>query len=320
MAQKPQTMRQSFAVTTTFSDAGYHSYGQQMIQSFDRYWPRDIVLHVYYEGQKPDICSPRISYHDIKIECPDLITFLERNKDNPRDTSRYASILTPLGELAAYKKWYEQQPENIGRPLQIRHKEDGTATLRVKYAGTKFSFKSYVQYYASKAVDTDCLIWIDADSRFLKPIPCDLLERLCPPSSLVSFLGRHSPNYTETGWLAFNRRHQLFEYFMKRIKEIYDTDALYDLDSYHDCWVFDTVRKLFEQEYGAKTHNLSTAYNINSQHPLLETPLGGYVDHFKGIRGKKYKRSTPKTVARHPNTFRNFLKKARRPINIFRQR
>ncbi len=43
----------SFAVVTTFSPKGYEVYGRRFIETFEGFWPKDIPLYVYYEGEQP---------------------------------------------------------------------------------------------------------------------------------------------------------------------------------------------------------------------------------------------------------------------------
>jgi hypothetical protein len=43
-------MTPSIAVVTTFSPKGYQVYGKTMLRTFDRHWPEEVGLVVYYEG------------------------------------------------------------------------------------------------------------------------------------------------------------------------------------------------------------------------------------------------------------------------------
>ena len=48
------------AAFTTFHREGYERYGRQMIDAFDRHWPSDIPLRVYYEERPPEPVSDRV--------------------------------------------------------------------------------------------------------------------------------------------------------------------------------------------------------------------------------------------------------------------
>jgi hypothetical protein len=52
----------SVAVVTSFSPQGYQLYGKRMLQTFDQFWPKDVNLYVYYEGEKPSDASPRAEW------------------------------------------------------------------------------------------------------------------------------------------------------------------------------------------------------------------------------------------------------------------
>ncbi len=43
----------TYGVVATFSPGGYDLYGKRMIETFAKYWPEDIPLRIYYEGDNP---------------------------------------------------------------------------------------------------------------------------------------------------------------------------------------------------------------------------------------------------------------------------
>lgn len=74
-------MANKFSMVTTFHQAGYDLYGKNMLESFDRYYPQQIDLHVYYEGNLPEVKSDRIHYYAYEDHCPEFYEFEKRNKD-----------------------------------------------------------------------------------------------------------------------------------------------------------------------------------------------------------------------------------------------
>src|SRR5512144_1810854 len=70
------------AAVTTFNYDGYERYGRRMIESFDRYWPKDVLLYCYAEGFTPDAPSGRIIPVDLLSACPELAAFKERHRDH----------------------------------------------------------------------------------------------------------------------------------------------------------------------------------------------------------------------------------------------
>ena len=73
----------TFSVVTTCHKEGYNLYGRRIVETFDRHWPREIVLYLYAENFKPDIMSNRIVCLDLLAECPELVAFKRRHEDNP---------------------------------------------------------------------------------------------------------------------------------------------------------------------------------------------------------------------------------------------
>lgn len=52
-------------VVTSFNEAGYQRYGKDFIESFVRFWPRNVRLTVYYEGENFEFL-PGVSWHPIE--------------------------------------------------------------------------------------------------------------------------------------------------------------------------------------------------------------------------------------------------------------
>lgn len=253
----------TYSVCTTFSPRGYLEYGRRMIETFDQFWPTDIILYVYYEGTLPDYISARVKYRSITESCPDLFRFLERNKDNPRDESDKVKYIN----------------------------DEGMPIYDINHAGRRFAFKSYVECHANMNTETDYILWLDADTVTLQPLPISIIEKLCPDWSLVSYFGRQ--NYTETGWIGFNCRHPQHSIFISEIKSGYDNDLIYTYTHYHDCVNFDEARKRVESIYNAKSFNITEAFKIRTYHPIPLSPLGKYIDHLKGIERKVKGKSFP---------------------------
>lgn len=49
-------------VVTSFNEAGYKRYGREFVESFVRFWPRNVRLTVYYEGTEFEFL-PGVSWH-----------------------------------------------------------------------------------------------------------------------------------------------------------------------------------------------------------------------------------------------------------------
>ncbi len=70
----------TFAVVTTFSPEGYEVYGRRFIDTFVKYWPSDVLLHVFYEGEKPADASNAVQWHALYLD-KDRAKFMAEHKD-----------------------------------------------------------------------------------------------------------------------------------------------------------------------------------------------------------------------------------------------
>ena len=131
--------------------------------------------------------------------------------------------------------------------------------------------------------DNDGLICIDADSVFYKPIDVDWIKKhIHRDDCMMTYLGR-GKHYSECGFLYFNLKHKDTISFASRIKSLYDTDGIYNLKEQHDSYVWDYVRKEFENR-GTKNHNIGDG---KPGHVQARSILGDVYDHTKGIRKLK---------------------------------
>jgi hypothetical protein len=142
----------------------------------------------------------------------------------------------------------------------------------------RFSHKSYCIVHASRTIETDLLIWLDADTEIIAPITHQYLSEQLDPDYFVSYLGR--PNrYTETGWLCFDSRNKWAKKFFDRWEWYYNTDEIYNLPAQLDCHVFDAVREEMEASGKIKGQNISPP-DLKSQH--FDKKFLGKMTHYKG--------------------------------------
>ena len=162
-----------------------------------------------------------------------------------------------------------------------------------KYNAIRYSYKVFAMYQGYKLAlekDYDYLIWSDADIKCKKTFgPDNLIEFLPDKDEIMSYLGRiHHPipqPHSETGFLKFNINHPKFYDFINEIINTYLNGKIFSFDQWHDCWVFDRVREEYENK-NFKFKNLSGKY-AHLAHPYINTNLGLYFDHLKGIERKK---------------------------------
>ena len=71
------------AVVTTFPPNRWTAYAKSMLQSHVDFWPDDVVLHAYYEGDKPNFKNQKIKFINIEEVNPELVAFKKRHRDDP---------------------------------------------------------------------------------------------------------------------------------------------------------------------------------------------------------------------------------------------
>jgi hypothetical protein len=239
-------------VITTFNADGYAKYGRRMIQTFLQTWPVSLV--VYAEGCSVQETAPNLVVRDISV----------------------------VNELTAFKQCWQGVPRANGDvsadPVRSQRKDAGKG---FKWDAVRFAHKVYSIFHCAKHIDTDWLIWMDADTVCHSPISVDDLDGLCPADQDLCFLGRRG-KYTECGLYAMNLRSQRTRDFLTQFQRYYDDaeQGIFTLAEWHDSFVFDAVRKhLPLQELDWSSHLIT-----GEGHPLINSAWGAYLDHLKGDR------------------------------------
>ena len=149
--------------------------------------------------------------------------------------------------------------------------------------GVRFSYKVYAFTHAIATQEADGLICMDADSVFHKPIDEEWIKNhIHRDDCMMSYLGR-GDHYSECGFLYFNLNHADTLAYANKMKAMYDTDGIYDLKEQHDSYVWDYVRKEFENK-GTKNYNIGDG---KPGHVQARSILGEVYDHTKGPRKLK---------------------------------
>jgi hypothetical protein len=251
-----------YTVCTTFNAAGYKNYGQRMITTFLKNWPINLI--VYAEDCAVQESSPRLTVHNLSQVSPELVRF----------KSQWHNVPKANGDVSA-------------DPVRSRRRDAGKG---FKWDAVRFAHKVYSIFHCAKNTNTDWLIWMDADTVCHSPIAQEDLERLCPATTDLCFLGRRG-KFSECGLYAMNLQSQRTRDFLTQFQRYYDDaeQGIFTLAEWHDSFVFDAVRKhhpLVELDW-------SSHLITGEGHPLINSHWGAYLDHLKGKR---------KTTGRSPAT------------------
>lgn len=243
-----------YAVVTTFNAAGYENYGRRMIDTFQKTWPSEVELLVYAEGCNV-AASNNVEVFDLEQSSPALVAFKDRWK----------GVAKANGDVSQ-------------DPVRSRRRDAGKG---FKWDAVRFAHKVYAIFAAAKQTSADWLLWMDADMVCHSPITVADLDRLCPNSKDLCFLGRKG-KFSECGLYAMNLRSNAVQGFLKRFQWMYDDaeNGIFQQDEWHDSFIFDVVRK----HAVLKELDWSGHIITGEGHPLINSEWGAYLDHLKGKR------------------------------------
>lgn len=61
-------MENNFEVVTTFHKEGYEKYGKKMVDTFGKYWPKEVKLTCYYENmEEPEQVYENVEFKDFNF-------------------------------------------------------------------------------------------------------------------------------------------------------------------------------------------------------------------------------------------------------------
>ena len=189
-----------------------------------------------------------------------------------------------LPEHPRYKIYdlYKEEPEL--RKFVNRHKDrpDQQNSLELHLGAVRFSYKTFSVINACLSKAADHIIWLDADTLTHADVTMDFLESLVDKDKYLTYLGREN-NYSECGFVIYNTNHSVNDAFMGRWKMEYTHDGVFKYAQWHDSFVFDEIRRMFERDHKIENINL-TPWGKNYDHVFINSILGEYMDHMKGDR------------------------------------
>lgn len=149
-------------------------------------------------------------------------------------------------------------------------------TNNYRLDAVRFAHKVAAIELAYEHGKADTLIWMDADCYTHSPVDTGWLHSMIDGADLA-ILNRTN-KYTETGFMMF-RRGMECNALISGMVAFYETDRIFELKEWHDCWVLDHVRS----KLNINTASLS-GDAAGTGHPLVNGPLGERLDHLKGKR------------------------------------
>ena len=245
----------NLSVVTTFHKQGYDTYGKRMIETFLKNWPSNIKLYVYAEDCNVTETAPNLIVKDLHASSSELVAFKNKWRNVPKAN----------GDVSA-------------DPIRSKRKDSGKG---FKWHAIRFAHKVYSIFSCAKECNTEWLMWMDADTVCHSPITLETLDRLIPNKIDICYLGRQG-KYSECGLYSIALGSPFAQNFLREFQRMYDEaeDGIFQLDEWHDSFVFDAVRNKIE----TIEHNWSSGIIKGEGHPLINCEWGAYLDHLKGDR------------------------------------
>ena len=272
----------TLAVVTTFPPSKWNVYAKRMVESHIQHWPSDVKLHVYYEKEKPNLEHSKIIYIDIEKENPELVAFKNKHKNDPVANGETVEI-----------------PGGVRRLPDAGDKDKGKGSFL--WDAVRFAHKSFAVSHAIKNIDTDYVLWLDADTYTFRAITKEFVFSLLPKNKLVNYLGRVT--YPECGWVCYNRRHPKITEFINTWIRLYTTDAIFKEVEWHDSYLFWQILNRVAPTEGV---DIGKGAGVEGLHVFINSILGDYIDHMKGKRKIKGKSSkSDLRIKRKENYWKN---------------
>ena len=262
----------SITVVTTFHPEGYSLYAKRFLESFAKRVDKRIKLIVYAEGVKPENPDPtRIEILDQVQTLPKLVAFKERWKDDPKANG------TPPPDIKRRRKDWDKA---------------------FKWDAIRFANKVYAVFDACEK-SKDWCVWMDADSFIHSRWEYEDFAQLLPNNAYITYVGRGkgSQTWPECGFYGMNLNHPVCHSFLEDFERMYEDaeNGIFTLEEWHDSYVFGELLKKYSEfpshDYSAEMY-LKEAKTGGGGHPLINGPLGKWMDHMKGGRKEKGKSNT----------------------------
>lgn len=130
------------------------------------------------------------------------------------------------------------------------------------------------------------LIWIDADVLITRKVTEEDIKKCLPKEGdAVSYLGRKDWDHSECGWLAFDLDNGGGE-IIESVHFNYTQDDIFNMEQWHDSWVWDNIRK-----YRVPIGHSKPWTNLTEGKPGTEiwaqSPMSDWSKHFKGPAAKQ---------------------------------
>jgi hypothetical protein len=223
---------------------GSRLYGRRFLESFDRFWSKDIELRVY----------------------------TEEPEQMPRDACRDLWAIPGARDCQAHyapAQYHGRVPDERWKPSAR------AAGYNYRFDAAKFWKQLIIPQAASLDMpDGDILIWLDGDVETIAPIEKEQIADWLGDAE-VCYLGR-APKHSEIGFWAV-RLNAITRKFLRLIALQYTSGRVLQLKESHSAFVWDAVRQSMRMIERDMTPG-------GRGHVFPQSPVGQHLRHDKGKR------------------------------------
>ena len=204
-----------------------------------------------------------------------VTTFADRHWDS--HARRCVETFGQYWQGVRLRQYRDQQLEDASEWLaEFKHRHRDRPTNNYRFDAVRFAHKVAAMELAFRVGDGDVLVWIDADCVTHAPVDSEWLAGLLGAADF-GYL-RRANKYPECGFMLI-RRNDAGAKLVQELVRLYRTDALFELEEWHDSWAIEQVRRRIDVACSSLSGDAEA-----TGHPLVNGPLGARLDHLKGKR------------------------------------
>ena len=148
------------------------------------------------------------------------------------------------------------------------------------FDAVRFCHKVGAVIDAAQSIETDTLIWVDADVVTHAPVTMEFLDGLWGDTEDpgIAWLNRVH-KYPECGFVMYYLGHERMKLLMTVWRMLYVSDHVFKMVHWTDCHTLEASVLRTEMPTVSLSGNFT-----NVGHPFINGPLGAVMDHMKGER------------------------------------
>lgn len=260
-------MKRLYNFVTTFHSG--HKHGFEMVKSWLKnvdHQKTNAILHVYYEGDIQEL-EREVGWTTSGLSTSHKGFIMTDTYHTGHGHSHFAHVMKPHQD-----KFVTAPTNSLEYDSKLMFKMDA-----IRFAHKIFALDTQMLQHERdwETIITNYVGWIDADTIVHSEIPENFFDTITDPEKYMSYLSR-TERHSECGFLLFNTKHRFHRSYWKHMRNMYERFWLLHEKEWHDSYLFDVVRKTFNQDEFIKIHE------IDKGDVFGQSVLGKYMTHYKG--------------------------------------